>query len=161
MEQAESSGSHRGAELARRALEEVRADARRRGAAPTWRGKTGQSRRARRTGGSDPVSFGAAIDELVSSRGWEAEATSASVFARWRELVGSELADHIHPSDLADGELTVVADSAAWATQTRLLARHLVRRLAQELGDGVVHRVRVTTATRLPESIHPRSRRRA
>jgi predicted nucleic acid-binding Zn ribbon protein len=42
-----------------------------------------------------------------------------------------------------DGELTVVADSTAWATQLRLLAAELVRKLNAELGDGSVRRVNV------------------
>ena len=35
------------------------------------------------------------------------------------------------------------ADSTAWATQVRLLAPTLLRRLAEELGEGVVERVAV------------------
>ena len=37
----------------------------------------------------------------------------------------------------------MTADSTAWATQVRLLAAQLVRRLNDELGDGSVQRVRV------------------
>jgi predicted nucleic acid-binding Zn ribbon protein len=37
----------------------------------------------------------------------------------------------------------VVADSTAWATQLRLLAADLVRRLNAELGDRTVLRVKV------------------
>lgn len=50
---------------------------------------------------------------------------------------------HTRPDHLADGELTVDADSTAWATQVRLLAADLVRRLNAELGAGTVQRVRV------------------
>ncbi|MGH8829262.1 MAG: DUF721 domain-containing protein, partial [Jiangellaceae bacterium] len=39
--------------------------------------------------------------------------------------------------------LTVRADSTAWATQVRMLAGNLVRRLNQEIGDGTVTRVNV------------------
>ncbi len=37
----------------------------------------------------------------------------------------------------------MTADSTAWATQVRLLAAQLVRRLNTELGDGAVKRVKV------------------
>jgi len=37
----------------------------------------------------------------------------------------------------------VTADSTAWATQLRLLAADLVRRINAELGDGSVRRVQV------------------
>jgi predicted nucleic acid-binding Zn ribbon protein len=65
------------------------------------------------------------------------------VFGRWAEIVGPDLAAHTKPDTLADGELTVTADSTAWATQLRLLAAQLVRRLNAELGDGSVRRVKV------------------
>jgi predicted nucleic acid-binding Zn ribbon protein len=65
------------------------------------------------------------------------------VFGRWHEIVGSDLAAHTKPETFADGEVLVVADSTAWATQVRLLASTLVRRLNEELGDGTVQRVKV------------------
>ena len=68
---------------------------------------------------------------------------TGSVFARWAQLVGPDLAAHTAPGGLTDGELVVTADSTAWATQVRLLAGELVRRLNVELGDGTVRRVNV------------------
>ena len=44
---------------------------------------------------------------------------------------------------LGDNMLAVIADSTAWATQVRLLAPMLVRRLNEEVGDGSVRRVKV------------------
>jgi predicted nucleic acid-binding Zn ribbon protein len=41
----------------------------------------------------------------------------------------------------------VTADATAWATQVRLLAPVLVRRLNDELGDGSVRRVKVRGPT--------------
>ena len=66
-----------------------------------------------------------------------------SVFGRWAEIVGADLAAHTRPDSFADGELAVTADSTAWATQVRLLATMLVKRLNTELGDGSVRRVKV------------------
>jgi len=66
-----------------------------------------------------------------------------SVLGRWAEIVGPELAAHTTPGGLADGELEVTADSTAWATQLRLLAADLVRRLNAELGPGTVRHVTV------------------
>lgn len=68
---------------------------------------------------------------------------TASLFGRWAQIVGPDLAAHTSPERLADGELVVAADSTAWATQLRLLAGELVRRLNAELGDGSVRRVNV------------------
>jgi predicted nucleic acid-binding Zn ribbon protein len=60
------------------------------------------------------------------------------VFSRWDTIVGREVAEHCHPERFADSRLTVRADSTAWATQVRLLAPTVVRRLNEELGDGTV-----------------------
>jgi len=84
-----------------------------------------------------------AIDGLLDAEGWALAAATGSVFGRWAEIVGPDLAGHTTPERLADGELTVAADSTAWATQVRLLAAQLVLRLNRELGDGTVLRVRV------------------
>ena len=91
----------------------------------------------------DPKPFSTAIDDLLNAEGWALAVATGSVFGRWAEVVGTDLAAHTAPERLADGELTVAADSTAWATQVRLLAGELVRRLNRELGDGTVLRVRV------------------
>ena len=55
----------------------------------------------------------------------------------------ADLAAHTRPDRSTDGELLVIADWSAWATQVRLLARTLVRSLNSELGQGTVTRVKV------------------
>ena len=91
----------------------------------------------------DPQRLEHAIGGLLDNQGWQQRAAIGSVFGRWAEIVGADLAAHTKPDAFADGELAVTADSTAWATQVRLLAPQLVRRLNAELGDGTVHRVRV------------------
>lgn len=102
---------------------------------------------------SEPQPLGAAINNLLDAEGWGLAAATGSVFGRWAQIVGADLAAHTTPESLSDGELTVSADSTAWATQVRLLAAQLVRRLNTELGDGTVRRVKVrgpATSTRRP-----------
>ena len=96
--------------------------------------------RARR---DDPQPLVSAIGGLLDTRGWQQRAAIGSVFGRWADIVGQDLAAHTRPDAFADGELAVTADSTAWATQVRLLAPVLVRRLNAELGDGSVRRVKV------------------
>jgi predicted nucleic acid-binding Zn ribbon protein len=134
-----------GIELAREALAQAKADARKRGSVP------GQGKRkgprpvpVRDPGrGGDPKAFSSAIRELMASRGWEQRAAVGGVFGNWPGIVGPELAEHTRPEKFEDGELTVVADSTTWATQLRLLASTLVRRLNEELGHGTVRKVKV------------------
>ena len=101
----------------------------------------------------DPKPLSAAIGRLLDAEGWTLAAATGSVFGRWAQIVGADLAAHTTPETLTDGELTVTADSTAWATQVRLLSAQLVRRLNQELGDGTVRRVKVrgpASGTRKP-----------
>ena len=114
------------------------------GSPPAGSGGTGESGPARgRARRDDPQRLGQAIGGLLDQHGWQQRAAIGSVFGRWAEIVGPDLAVHTRPDSFADGELTVTADSTAWATQVRLLAPQLVRRLAAELGDGTVRRVKV------------------
>jgi predicted nucleic acid-binding Zn ribbon protein len=135
------------------ALQEAKADAFSRGNFPQSSGVThigkaasapgeaGQSsRRARR---DDPQLLTAAIGGLLDEHGWQQRAAMGSVFGRWADIVGADLAAHTKPDSFADGELAVLADSTAWATQVRLLAPMLVRRLNEEVGQGAVRRVKV------------------
>jgi predicted nucleic acid-binding Zn ribbon protein len=91
----------------------------------------------------DPDLLQSAIGGLLDENGWRQRAAMGSVFGRWTDIVGAEVAAHTSPDSYADGELTVVADSTAWATQVRLLAPMLVKRLNTEVGDGSVRRVKV------------------
>jgi len=142
------------ARLAREALARAKADALAKGNRPPRPHGSQPERDAtpgspvpgppgRRGHREDPEPLNAAIGGLIESRGWREPAAAGTVFGRWAEIVGPDLAAHTRPVSMADGELTVTADSTAWATQVRLLAAHLVRRLNAELGDGSVRRVKV------------------
>jgi predicted nucleic acid-binding Zn ribbon protein len=91
----------------------------------------------------DPQRFGTLLRRLVADRGWESTVATATVLARWEALVGAEIAGHCQPVSLRDGELTLAAESTAWATQLRLLVPTLLGRIRAELGPEVVRRVRV------------------
>jgi predicted nucleic acid-binding Zn ribbon protein len=84
-----------------------------------------------------------AIEGLLDDQGWRTSAAVGSVFGRWEQIVGEALAAHTRPGGFTDGELLVIADSTAWATQVRLLRAQLIRRLNSELGDGTVTGVKV------------------
>jgi predicted nucleic acid-binding Zn ribbon protein len=63
------------------------------------------------------------------------------VLGRWDAVVGDDVASHCRPLSFADGVLTVAADSSAWATQVRLLVPTVMRRLAEEVGEGTVEKI--------------------
>jgi predicted nucleic acid-binding Zn ribbon protein len=86
----------------------------------------------------DPQLLDATLGRLVDDHGWALDLRMHGVFGRWEELVGAEVARHCTPESFADGRLVVRTDSTAWATQLRLLAPTVVRRLNEELGHGTV-----------------------
>jgi predicted nucleic acid-binding Zn ribbon protein len=86
----------------------------------------------------DPQTLETTVGRIVADHGWDLDLRMRGVFARWPELVGEEVAAHCTPESFADGRLVVRAGSTAWATQLRLLAPTVVRRLNEELGHGTV-----------------------
>lgn len=133
-----------GIELAREALAQARADAAKRQSVPGQRRRkrNGETPRDPRRGGG-PQPFGAGIKKLLAERGWEEKAAVGGVFGNWEKVVGPEIAGKTRPGAFEGGELTIHCESPAWATQVRMLAGPLVRRLNEELGDGTVTRVKV------------------
>ncbi|WP_306828339.1 DciA family protein [Nakamurella flavida] len=149
---APASTGGRGADLARDALAAARDAnaAKRRAAGRNPLIRTGGSvagRRRRRWSGSgpdsrDPQPLAATIRSWVAQAGAAADLTRAQIFGRWPQVVGEDVAEHCTPVSLTDGELVVQAESTAWATQIRMLAPQLVRRINTELGERVVTRIR-------------------
>ncbi|MGZ4459449.1 MAG: DUF721 domain-containing protein [Nocardioidaceae bacterium] len=86
----------------------------------------------------DPQLLDATIGRLIAEQGWATDVRVHGVFTRWEALVGAEVAQHCTPEAFDDGKLVVRTDSTAWATQMRLLAPTVVRRLNEELGDQTV-----------------------
>jgi predicted nucleic acid-binding Zn ribbon protein len=95
----------------------------------------------------DPQLLDSTIGRLVADQGWATDVRVHGVFTRWEHLVGRDVALHCTPESFDDGKLTVRTDSTAWATQMRLLAPTVLRRLNGELGDGTVTLIEVRGPT--------------
>ena len=91
----------------------------------------------------DPQTLDTALTRMVDDRGWQVDLRVAAMFARWGELVGPEVGAHSRAESFADGRLVVRTDSTAWATQLKLLAPSVVRRLNEDLGHGTVQVIEV------------------
>ncbi|MGA8115105.1 MAG: DciA family protein [Actinocatenispora sp.] len=114
------------------------------------RRSSGDPRRYRRRGYSgpgpdprDPQPFGALVEKLVRDRGWQQPAAEGTVFGAWEKVVGTSIAEHCRPVKLTDGELTIEAESTAWATQLRLLSGKILAKIAQEVRPSPVTRLRI------------------
>lgn len=135
LDQAKARAKRTPTEEERRAAAEVRA-AKRRGAGTRAKG--------------DPQTFGAAIEQFLKVRGWQNDARVHAVLARWEQIAGPEIADHCTPVSLRDGDLVLTAESTAWATQLRLMARQIADRVNSDLGATVVKSVRVNGPSSAP-----------
>jgi predicted nucleic acid-binding Zn ribbon protein len=92
----------------------------------------------------DPQPLGRVTRELAKKRGWSPRVAEGTVLGQWPAVVGSEIAEHATPTNLADGVLSVAAESTAWATQLRMMQAQLLAKIAEAVGDGVVRSLRIT-----------------
>lgn len=137
----------RGPDLARAALAAAKEQSK---AKNRQRKRAAPGGRRRRRGWSgpgaddrDPQPLGRLASRIATERGWSERLSGGQVFARWPTLVGGEIAEHTKPVAMKDGELTVQAESTAWATQLRLLQRQILKRISDGLGKDVVRKIRV------------------
>lgn len=96
---------------------------------------------ASRTRWREPLGLGAALGRLTASRGWSPKAAMGSVMARWGDIVGPDVAAHCAIETFEGKRLVVRCTSTAWAKQLVLLLPHIERRIAEEVGPGVVDQV--------------------
>ena len=138
----------RGSDLARAALEAARAAAKEKARKPRPRVSASGQRRRRRWSGPqpddrDPQPLGRLASRIALERGWSDRLAGGTVFGRWAALVGADVAEHSRPVSLRDGQLTIQADSTAWATQLRLLQSQLLRKIAAGVGPNVVRLLKI------------------
>lgn len=112
----------------------------------------------------DPQLLGSLVEKMTTEHGWSAPVSIGGVVGRWREIVGDDLADHCEIETFDEATLVLRADSTAWATQLRLLQPQLERRLAEEVGEGVVETIVIRgpggpSWTRGPRSVRGRGPR--
>lgn len=116
--------------------------------APPATGRPRGNRRVQYADDRDPQAIDAVMRTWLRDQGYEAQVGSGSLVARWPEIVGQQLADHVIPDSVRDSgegrELVLRADSTAWATQVRLLIPQILGRIRTLLGAGVVDRITVT-----------------
>ncbi len=147
---AADAGTAVGPELARAVLDAALARRRASQQAPRRRTENGEGTGRRLRGYSgpgpdprDPQLFGVMLERIMKQRGWQKPAAEAKVFGAWEKVVGPDIAEHSRPVKLDAGVLTVEAESTAWATQLRLLAASLLKRIAAEVGHNVVTKLNI------------------
>ena len=86
----------------------------------------------------DPEKIGNILNELVDSRDWRKGIAEGNLFSDWREIVGTDIADHSTPITLFEGKLTIQTSSTAWSTQLRLMSSELLNKIRQSTPGALV-----------------------
>lgn len=94
-------------------------------------------------GPRDPQPVASTLSHLLDLNGMRAQVQVGGVMGRWADIVDGPVAEHSEPVTFEAGVLTLRADSTGWATQLKILAPNLLRRIADEVGEGVVLEVKV------------------
>lgn len=83
------------------------------------------------------------LDRFMRHLGSPGVETVTSVFDRWSDLVGEQVAARARPVSLRDGVLVVGVEDPAWATQIRFLEAQVLAGIAAEFGPDEVVRIEV------------------
>ncbi|MCF8603743.1 DUF721 family protein [Gordonia sp. HY442] len=144
-----------GYEMARKALEQARAEARAAGksvgmgrSAPIRSRRRGGDRSRRSWSGAgpdprDPQPLGKLTGRLAKDHGWEPKISEGALFALWPSIVGEDIAAHAEPEKLNEGVLYIRAESTAWATQLRYMQGQILGKIAKAVGHNVVTSLRI------------------
>jgi hypothetical protein len=102
-----------------------------------------------------PPRIGDLLDDAGRRVGVTAPVEKGKLWARWREIVGPDVAAHARPSSLRDGVLRVRADSPAWATEIGYLGDEIRRRANDVAAREIVTEVRVWTGPSRGDATDP------
>jgi predicted nucleic acid-binding Zn ribbon protein len=88
-----------------------------------------------------PLKFG--VDRLATRLGAGSSNDYASIFSKWPETVGSQVAAHATPIALKQGVLMVEVDDRRWGTQLKWLAPEICKKLNEQTGSAEVERIEI------------------
>lgn len=95
-----------------------------------------------------PVPLAEALGAVAERLGVGRADAVGTVFARWPEVVGPALAEHVRPVRMDGETLSLAADHQAWAVEVKRLAPQLLDRLAALCGEGAPDRLQVRVRPR-------------
>lgn len=86
--------------------------------------------------GPQPVSR--ILEGMLRESGLRDRLQGRAALLGWREIVGTEIADHSRAVDLVDGVLTLDADHGAWRQEVTMLVPEIMRKFNARYGEGTV-----------------------
>ncbi len=94
-------------------------------------------------GPADPTPLRGLLAASASRFGLDDALAAGTLFKRWGEMVGPDVASHAQPTSLRQGILRIRADSPVWAHEIGYLAEEIKTRANAALGRAAVTEVRV------------------
>ena len=84
----------------------------------------------------DPRTGQRELRRMVADNGWAGKLAVAGVVARWRAIVGDQVAEHCTIESFDAGRIPLRASSSSWAQQLRLLQPTIEARIVEALRSG-------------------------
>ena len=91
----------------------------------------------------DPAPLGSLLSGAAGRFGLDDAGAVGTVWRKWLDLVGPDVAAHCEPTSLRSGVLRIRADSPVWAHEVGYLADEIKGRVNGLLGREAVNEVRI------------------
>ncbi len=109
----------------------------------------------------DPQRIGELLDRTTKRLGGPTSSTTSTVFSRWEQIVGTDIAGHSRPVSLHGGVLVLAVDHPAWATQLRYMTADLLTRISDATAGAEVTDIHIRVGGEpAPEPPFRRGRKR-
>lgn len=98
--------------------------------------------------GQGPQRLGRALDRLMGTLRAPSVDVLDSVFTRWAEIVGDDVAAHSRPLSIDGETLVIAAEDPTWASELRWLENEVISRVAEVSGSDRISALNVRVARR-------------
>ncbi|MDK7906656.1 DciA family protein [Actinomycetales bacterium UMB0918] len=105
----------------------------------------------------DPKKVSVVASFLTRKNGWNKQLRSASIEAKWPEILGPKLLEHAQIETIQAPKLVIRASSTPWANALRMQIPTLLNRIDQKIGAGFITEVTIL-APAAPKWTHGRLR---
>ena len=95
-----------------------------------------------------PRRIGNALDRLLGSMRAPSVDVLDSIFSRWEEIVGPDLATHTQPAAIDGDQLVVSVDDPTWASEFRWLEAQVLERVREVSGSDRITQLLVRVKPR-------------
>ena len=89
------------------------------------------------------VTLSAALQGAVNTPEMKRRLNAIPIAQEWRAIVGEEVAEHVQPSALDKGILTLEADSSVWRQQINFEKKELLKKIHARIGADIIKEIRI------------------